>query len=137
MSPADALTVGGLRIDLAAAGLPVVDEISFTVGQGETIALVGESGSGKSTTALALLGFARPGLRIAAGEIAIAGQAVPLGDEGAARALRGRLVSHVPQEPAASLNPSLRIGDALRDVLRAHLPDESRRRGRRAGARAA
>ena len=52
---------------------------------------------------------------------------MPLGDERAARALRGRLVSHVPQEPAASLNPSLRIGDAIGDVLRAHLPDEPRR----------
>ena len=123
MSLAEALSVRGLRIELA-SGLPVVEDISFTVGQGETLALVGESGSGKTTTALALLGYARSGLRITAGEIEIAGQTVPLRDEGAARALRGELVSHVPQEPGASLNPSLRIGAALRDVLRAHLPDE-------------
>ena len=123
MSLAEALSVRGLRIELA-SGLPVVEDISFTVGQGETLALVGESGSGKTTTALALLGYARSGLRIAAGEIEIAGQTVPLRDEAAARALRGKLVSHVPQEPGASLNPSLRIGAALRDVLRAHLPDE-------------
>ncbi len=122
MSPASALSVSGLRVDLGS--LPVVEDISFEVGQGETLALVGESGSGKTTTALALLGYARSGLRIAAGEIEIAGQRVPLDDEAAARALRGKLVSHVPQEPGASLNPALRIGDALRDVLRTHLPNE-------------
>jgi peptide/nickel transport system ATP-binding protein len=127
MSPGSApgLSVRGLRIELL-SGLPVVEEISFSVEEGETLALVGESGSGKTTTALALLGFARPGLRIAEGEIEIGGQTVPLGDEHAARTLRGRLVSHVPQEPGASLNPSLRIGDAIGDVLRAHLPDEPR-----------
>jgi peptide/nickel transport system ATP-binding protein len=129
MSHAEALTVRDLRIELVSSDLPVVEDISFSVGQGETLALVGESGSGKTTTALALLGFARSGLRIAAGEIAIAGQPVPLGDEAAARALRGRLVSHVPQEPGASLNPSLRIGDALGDVLRAHLPGEPLEQG--------
>jgi len=125
MSPGSpALSVARLRVDLASSGLPVVDEISFTVAQGETVALVGESGSGKTTTALALLGFARPGLRIVAGQIQIGGATVPLADEAAARSLRGRVVSHVPQEPGASLNPSLRIGDAVRDVLRAHLSDE-------------
>ena len=133
MSLAEALSVRGLRIELA-AGLPVVEDISFAVGQGETLALVGESGSGKTTTALALLGYARSGLRIAAGEIEIAGQTVPLGDEGAARALRGKLVSHVPQEPGASLNPSLRIGDcAARRPARAPAR-RAARGGRRAGA---
>src|SRR3954462_5140538 len=101
MSHAEALTVRGLRIELESSGLPVVEDTSFSVAQGETLALGGESGSGKTTTALALLGFARSGLRIAAGEIVIEGQAVPLADERAARALRGRLVSHVPQEPGA------------------------------------
>jgi peptide/nickel transport system ATP-binding protein len=119
-----ALSVRGLRIELL-SGLPVVEDITFSVGQGETLALVGESGSGKTTTALALLGFARRGLRIAAGEIEIGGQTVPLGDEHAARALRGRLVSHVPQEPGASLNPCLRVGEAIGDIFRAHLPDAS------------
>jgi peptide/nickel transport system ATP-binding protein len=126
MSPdSPALSVRGLRIELL-SGAPVVEDISFSVAQGETLALVGESGSGKTTTALALLGFARRGLQIAAGEIEIDGQTVPLGDEHAARALRGRLVSHVPQEPGASLNPCLRVGDAISDILRAHLPGEPR-----------
>jgi peptide/nickel transport system ATP-binding protein len=126
MSPGSpALSVRGLRIELL-SGAPVVEDIAFSVGQGETLALVGESGSGKTTTALALLGFARRGLRVTAGEIEIDGKTVPLGDEHAARALRGRLVSHVPQEPGACLNPCLRVGEAIGDILRAHLPDEPR-----------
>jgi peptide/nickel transport system ATP-binding protein len=124
MSPASptggtALSVTGLRVELT-SGLPVVEDVSLALARGETLALVGESGSGKTTTALALLGYARPGMRIAAGEITIAGERMPLHNERVARRLRGRIVSHVPQEPGTSLNPSLRVRGALGDMLRAH-----------------
>src|SRR5690242_19760473 len=94
-----ALEVRGLRVELR-SGAPVVDGVSFTVPAGATLGLVGESGCGKTTTALALLGFARSGLRIAGGEVVVDGIAMPLGSERAARRLRGRLIGHVPQEPA-------------------------------------
>ena len=112
-----AVSVAGLRVETV-AGLPVVDGISFTVAPGHVLGLVGESGSGKTTTALAVLGFVRPGMRIKAGQIHIAGETMDVSDERAARRLRGRMVSLVPQDPGSSLNPSLRIRDAVGDMLR-------------------
>jgi peptide/nickel transport system ATP-binding protein len=118
------LRVSDLRVELT-SGQPVVSDVSFSLGAGEALGLVGESGSGKSTVALALLGYARPGMRIVAGEVEIAGQRIALHDEAAARAARGRLVSHVPQDPNTNLNPSLRIGRALADVFREHRPADA------------
>ncbi len=116
----ETLEVEGLRVELT-SGAPVVEDVSLSVSAGTTLALVGESGSGKTTVALALLGFARRGMRIAAGEIVVGGQRMPLANERAARLLRGRYISHVPQDPSASLNPSLRIRDAIGDIVRAHM----------------
>ncbi|MGL6280639.1 MAG: ABC transporter ATP-binding protein, partial [Gaiella sp.] len=117
MTPA--LRADGLRI-LAPSGASIVEDVSLEVVPGEILGLVGESGSGKTTTALALLGFAAPGIAIAAGTVEVAGTTVALADERAARRLRGRVVSYVPQDPANALNPALRIGDALRDMVTEH-----------------
>ena len=112
-----AVTVADLRIETL-SGLPVINGVSFEVPPGQVLGLVGESGSGKTTTALAVLGFVRPGMRFAGGRVTIAGEMMDLADQSAARQLRGRLVSLVPQDPGASLNPSLRIRDAIGDMLR-------------------
>ena len=88
------LTVRDLTVELT-SGEPVVSDVSLELDAGQTLGLVGESGSGKTTLALALLGYARRGMRIASGEVEIAGQRIALHDERAARAMRGRLVSHV------------------------------------------
>jgi peptide/nickel transport system ATP-binding protein len=119
MSGGPLLTVRDLRVELI-SGEPVVSDVSLSLEAGQTLGLVGESGSGKTTLALALLGYARPGMRIASGEVEIAGQHIALNDERGARAMRGRLVSHVPQDPSTNLNPSLRIGSAINDIVRAH-----------------
>ena len=87
--------------------------------------MVGESGSGKSTLALALLGYTRPGVKFAGGTIEIGGESVVGRDARTLRGLRGKIVSYVPQDPGAALNPSMRIGDAILDVLRAHRPGAS------------
>jgi peptide/nickel transport system ATP-binding protein len=122
--------VDGLSLALE-SGEPVVEDVSFTVGAGEVLGLVGESGSGKTTTALALLGYTRPGLRIRGGRIEVGGEPILGQSERTLRSLRGRLVSYVPQDPGGALNPALRIGDAILDVLRAHsdtvAPQESLR----------
>ena len=104
------------------AGLPIVKDVSLSLGAGQTLGVVGESGSGKTTTALALLGYARSGMRIVAGEITIQGRAIAVHDESAARRQRGKLVTHVPQDPAVSLNPSLRVASAIADVIDEHQP---------------
>jgi peptide/nickel transport system ATP-binding protein len=113
------LSVEDLRVELR-SGEAIVEDVRLAVRPGEILGLVGESGSGKTTTALALLGYARPGVRIAHGEVVVAGKTVSGRDEVAARRLRGRLVSYVPQDPGNALNPALRIGRAVRDMLDEH-----------------
>lgn len=124
MAPAPLLAVRDLTVELD-SGQPVVSGVSMTLEAGQTLGLVGESGSGKTTVALALLGYARPGMRIVSGEVEIAGQRIALQDETAARAMRGRLVSHVPQDPNTNLNPSLRIGRAINDVVLEHRREQA------------
>lgn len=106
-----------LRVDTV-AGEPIVDGVSLTLARGETLGVVGESGSGKTTTVLSLLGYAQEGAKIGAGEIQIDGEVLDVGSETAARRVRGRLVSYVPQNPGTALNPSLRIGDAIAEMKR-------------------
>jgi peptide/nickel transport system ATP-binding protein len=121
--PATLVRVDGLTLALR-SGEPVVEDVSFSLGAGEILGLVGESGSGKTTTALALLGYTRPGVVWRDGTVEIGGEQVGGRDERALRSLRGRVVSYVPQDPGGALNPSLRVGDAILDVLRAHRSGE-------------
>jgi len=115
-----AVTVADLRIELAANGVEIVDEISFSIDPGEVLGLVGESGSGKTTVGLALLGHARRGVRIASGSIVVGDRDMLTLDSATLRGLRGGIVSYVPQDPSAALNPNLRIGRQLDEVLAAH-----------------
>jgi oligopeptide/dipeptide ABC transporter ATP-binding protein len=116
------IRVDGLSLALH-TGEPVVEDVSFSVGPGQILGLVGESGSGKTTTALALLGFTRAGVEVRAGGIEVGGEPILGRDRRATRGLRGKVVSYVPQDPGGALNPSLRVGDAIMDVLRAHRAD--------------
>ena len=113
-----------VRVERLSLGLRtgdrVVEDVSFTVRPGEIVGLVGESGSGKTTTALALLGYTRPGVVIRGGAVMVGGEPILGRDPRALRSLRGRVVSYVPQDPGGALNPALRIGDSIMDVLRAH-----------------
>ena len=117
------VTVAGLTVTQVATGGTIVDDLDLQVAAGEVLGVVGESGSGKTTLGLALLGYARPGARITRGSVTVDQVAIPLDDESGARALRGRLVAYVPQDPSASLNPALRVGRQLRDVVVRHAPE--------------
>jgi peptide/nickel transport system ATP-binding protein len=118
-SAAPVLVVDGLRVETA-GGHDIVDEISFTVAAGEVLALVGESGCGKTSTALALLGHARAGTRIAGGSVRLAGRDLLRLDPAVRRRARGAQIAYVPQDPTASLNPRHRIGAQIAEVLAVH-----------------
>src|SRR5215472_9891491 len=114
------LDVCDLAIRIGPSGPDIVSEISFAVGAGEVLGLVGESGSGKTTVALALLGHARRGLHIAAGEVRLDGVNLLALSPGELRAARGAKVAYVPQDPSAALNPTLRVGTQVAEALRVH-----------------
>ena len=107
------LEVRDLEIRSGRRGPAVVSGVSFAVRPGEVLGLVGESGSGKTTVALALLGHTRRGLSVTGGEIRLDGTDLLRLKPGQLRRLRGAKVSYVPQDPAAALNPALRIGYQL------------------------
>ena len=115
-----AVDVQDLQVVIESTGTPVISEVSFEFARGEIFGVVGESGSGKTTVGLAMLGHARRGLRIAGGSVMLGDRDIlALGEEDLRR-LRGTLVSYVPQDPASALNPALRIGIQLREIIEAH-----------------
>ena len=125
-----AVAVKDLEIQIATTRTPVVSDVSFEIAPGEILGVVGESGSGKTTVGLAMLGHARRGLAIADGSVLLGGRDIlELSDE-QLRRLRGGLVSYVPQDPASSLNPALRVGLQLREVLEAHAGERNGDGGR-------
>src|SRR4051812_8614414 len=98
-----------------------VDGVSFELAAGETVGLVGESGCGKSVTALSLLRLVRPPGRIEPdSKIEFDGQDLVSIDEKSMRAIRGRRIAMVFQEPMTALNPVFKIGDQIAEVVRVH-----------------
>jgi peptide/nickel transport system ATP-binding protein len=116
------IRVSGLTVEFKRDGswANVLNDVSFEIERGETLGLVGESGSGKTTTAYALFGYRRPGSRIAAGRILVGNRDVLALREQKLRRIRGREIALVPQNPAGSLTPSMRIGGQLNEALEAH-----------------
>ncbi|MCX4747235.1 ABC transporter ATP-binding protein [Kitasatospora sp. NBC_01287] len=124
------LEVNELRVEFD--GTPAVAGVGFSLAAGDTLGIVGESGSGKSTTALALLRMLPAPGRITGGSVRLAGQDLAALDEEALRALRGRKIAMIFQDPMSSLNPVLTIGRHLHEALRAHGVRDKAVRERRA-----
>ena len=117
------LTVEGLTVAVAVGNgmTPVVEDISFVVGEGETVGLVGESGSGKTVTSLALMRLLpTPPFVITSGQAWLGGKnLLDLDFEGMA-GVRGRDISMIFQDPMTSLNPARRVGDQVAESIRLH-----------------
>src|SRR6266511_3572864 len=103
-----------------------VDDLSFEVRRSEVFGLVGESGSGKTTTASAILGLVKPPGRIDGGRIRLGGDDLVGLSRRAWEPIRWRRLSLVPQGAMNALNPVMRIGDQIRDVLETHEGRRSR-----------
>lgn len=107
----------GLSVASIATGAEIIRNVSLTLARGEILGLVGESGSGKSTLGLAFLWHTQKGLMRRGGTVSLAGSALATLDAKALSRLRGRVMTYVPQDPARALNPALRIGAQIRDVI--------------------
>ncbi|MFM8989260.1 MAG: ATP-binding cassette domain-containing protein, partial [Alphaproteobacteria bacterium] len=117
------LAVRGLTAEFRRAGAAnrVVRGISFDIAPGEAIGFVGESGCGKSVTARAIMRLAPERERRAlGGSILYRGEDLLGLDEGAMRAIRGRRIAMVFQDPMSSLNPVMTVGAQVDDMLRRH-----------------
>ena len=97
-----------------------VDDVSFSLNGGQTLALVGESGCGKSVTALSIMRLLSSPGRVVGGSINFKGQELLSLPEMAMRKIRGKSIAMVFQEPMTSLNPVMRIGDQIGEVLKIH-----------------
>lgn len=117
MSENYVLEVSGLEVSYEQ---PVLHDVSFTLAAGERLALVGQSGSGKSTTISAILGLLPGAGRVSAGSVLYRGENLVSAHRHRLQALRGRSIALVPQDPMASLNPSMRVGDQIADALKTY-----------------
>ncbi len=99
---------------------PIVKGVSFKVQRGEVVALIGESGSGKTTIALSSLGYTKPGLEFAGGEVRIDGEDVISMGPDRLRSLRGQRVAYLAQSAAATFNPALKIGEQVTESAVLH-----------------
>ena len=119
----EVLAIDRLCIDLqtAAGPRPVLEEVSLKIRQGETACLVGESGSGKSLTSLAIMGLLPPGvLNVRSGRILLQGTELLTRTPRQLRGLRGDRMAMIFQEPMTALNPVMRVGDQIAEVLDTH-----------------
>lgn len=123
------LQVADLTVSFGRRRAVAVDSVSFELGQGQRLGIIGESGSGKTVTALALMGLL-PETAHVTGSIRLAGRELVGLPEASLAGLRGDVLSMVFQEPMTALDPTMRVGRQVAEVLLLHTAD------RRGSARA-
>jgi ABC-type dipeptide/oligopeptide/nickel transport system ATPase component len=106
--------------DLPGATVAAVSDFAISIGERELVGLVGESGSGKSTAALALMGMVRAPGRLVRGEVRFRGEDLLRRTERELRAVRGREIGLIVQNPRAALNPLVPVGSQIANAYQAH-----------------
>src|SRR3974390_1499484 len=122
------LEIKNLKMDFGknAEALRAIDDVSFTIGAGETVCLVGEGGCGKTVTALSIARLVpTPPANYVGGEILLNGTDVLKMSGEELRSIRGGGVSYIFQEPGAAPNPVFRIGNQIKESLKLHRPEKA------------
>ena len=121
-TPDAVLEIRDLRVALPAGAdrAHAVDGVGLAIGRGRTLCVVGESGSGKSVMATAVMGLLPRELHITGGDLVLQGESLRAASAARLRALRGRAMGMVFQEPMTALNPVMTCGAQIDEVLRAH-----------------
>jgi peptide/nickel transport system ATP-binding protein len=122
-TPLPTLEVRNLVVEARVGDVPIrlVDDISFHIAAGRTLAIVGESGCGKSMTALSLMRILpEPAVRISAGRITLEGEDLVRASEVRMCQVRNRVISMIFQDPMASLNPVHTVGQQIIEAIRSH-----------------
>ena len=134
-APRGGLVVQDLGVDLTGKDVDVVDDIDLVLKPGEVVGLVGESGSGKTTVGTSLLNYSRAGAFISSGKVLLEGRDVLGMTWQEVRKIRGEEIAYVPQDPASALNPAIRIGKQIVELLQLRNigTSESRLQGARDG----
>ena len=127
MSDKSVLNVSGLGVDFWVDGewVMAAEDIAYTVNPGEVLAIVGESGSGKSQSSMALLGLLPPNGR-AKGSVLLSGEQMIGASAERLRAIRGKDIAVIFQEPMTAMNPVYTIGFQITEALKVHFPSITR-----------
>ena len=116
------LSIKNLSVETAYDSRMLVNNISLDIEKGEAIGVVGESGSGKTLSALSILGLLPRGVQISSGSIVYNGNDLVTSNSETLRSIRGREISMIYQDPMTALNPVMKLGDQLREVIDSHQP---------------
>jgi peptide/nickel transport system ATP-binding protein len=118
------LEVRHLRVEFPTrrGTLLALDDVSFEIAPGEVLGVVGESGAGKSLTGASIIGLLEPPGRVAGGEIVFDGRRIDNLSHDQMRAIRGREIGAIFQDPLTSLNPLYTVGRQLVETIQTHRP---------------
>jgi oligopeptide/dipeptide ABC transporter ATP-binding protein len=119
------IEIAGLTVSTTDDNRTLVNDVSFSIAPGEAVGVVGESGSGKTLTALSLLGLLPRGVHATAGSITYGGKDLLHTDGESLRSIRGNEIAMIYQDPMTALNPVMKLGAQLIEVIESHTGDTS------------